>query len=156
METVTLRGEDFKTVHNTLCELRDIEMRLNTVLSADMVERLNRVIKGFESGLKEAYAQDEASFDDKMDYYREYQNENEFGSIWSMFELPVGCFAEPHPYPADVFVVYGRGHVPVLGPTWGDVYRAADCAIRMSGDFHHCFIEGFEAKGNQLLMSTGS
>lgn len=48
METVTLQAEDFRTVHNTLCELREIEMRLNEVLNPDMVDRLHRVIKGFK------------------------------------------------------------------------------------------------------------
>ena len=154
METVTLHSEDFKTIHNTLCELRGLAQRMER--SMIKIEEVERIIESFEQGLKNAYEQDESSFDDKMEYFRAYQNEHEFGSIWSMFELPVGCFTEPHPYLSDSVVVYGRGHVPVLGPTWGDVYRAADCAIRNSGDFHHCFIEGFEAKGNQLLMSTGS
>jgi hypothetical protein len=159
METVTLKGEDFRTVHNTLCELREIEMRLNTVLSADMVERLHHVIRGFEQGLKNAYEQDEASFDDKMDYYRAYQNDNDFAAIWSMYELPVHGFLQNHPYPSDVFVIYGKGHVPVFGATWGDVYRAADCAIRNSGDLHHIFIEAFEPvadQPHQIRLTTGS
>ena len=154
METVTLHSEDFKTIHNTLCELRSLAQRMET--SMVKIEEVERIIESFEQGLADAYRQDESSFDDKMDYFRAYQNEHEFGSIWSMYELPVGCFTEPHPYPSDVFVIYGKGHVPVFGPTWGDVYRAADCAIRNSGDFPHCFIEGFEAKGNQLHMITGS
>ena len=154
METVTLHSEDFKTIHNTLCELRSLAQRMET--SMVKIEEVERIIESFEQGLANAYSQDESSFDDKMDYFRAYQNEHEFGSIWSMYELPVGCFTEPHPYPSDVFVIYGKGHVPVFGPTWGDEYRAADCAIRNSGDFHHCFIEGFEAKGNQLHMITGS
>ena len=154
METVTLHSEDFKTIHNTLCELRSLAQSMET--SMVKTAEVERIIESFEQGLANAYSQDESSFDDKMDYFRAYQNEHEFGSIWSMYELPVGCFTEPHPYPSDVFVIYGKGHVPVFGPTWGDVYRAADCAIRNSGDFHHCFIEGFEAKGNQLHMITGS
>jgi hypothetical protein len=154
METVTLRSEDFKTIHNTLCELRGLAQRM--VVGKIKIEDVEQIIESFEQGLKNAYEQDEVSFDDKMDYYRAYQDDNDFAAIWSMYELPVGCFTEPHPYPSDVFVIYGKGHVPVFGPTWGDVYRAADCAIRMSGDLHHCFIEGFEARGNQLLMSTGS
>ena len=154
MQTVTLHAEDFKTIHNTLCELRGLAQRMEQ--SMIKIEEVERIIESFEQGLKDAYEQDEASFDDKMDYFRAYQFEHEFGSIWSMFELPVGCFDEAHPYPADAFVVYGKGHVPVLGPTWGDIYRAADGAIRNSGDFHHCFIEGFEAKGNELHMYTGS
>ena len=147
MQTVTLKAEDFTTIHNTLCELRNYSRA-----SVD----LQRLVAQFEAGLKDAYEQDEAAFDDKMDYFRRFQDEHDFEAIWSLYELPVHCFVQPHPYPSDAFVVYGKGHVPVLGPTWGDVYRAADCAIRNSGDFHHIFIEGFEVKGNELHMYTGS
>ena len=154
METVTLRGEDFKTIHNTLCDLRSLARRMEQ--SMIKVEEVERIISQFESGLEDAYAQDNESFDDKMGYYRSFADQNDLNSIWSVYELPVHGFLKPHPYPSDAFVVYGKGHVPVLGPTWGDVYRAADCAIRNSGDLHHCFIEGFEVKGNELHMYTGS
>lgn len=155
MQTVTLSGEDFKTIHNTLCDLRSIVQRMDQ--SIIKVDEFERIIEGFESGLADAYTQDEIAFDDKMDYFRAYQIEHGFASIWSMYELPVHGFLQNHPYPSDAFVYYGRGHVPVIGPTWGDVYRAADLAIRNSGDMHHCFIEGFRVKnGNELHMYTGS
>ena len=154
MQTVTLQAEDFKTIHNTLCDLRSLarDMVQRTV----KIEEVERIIESFEQGLADAYRQDEAEFDDKMAYFREFADANDFEAIWSLYELPVGCFEQPHPYPSDAFVVYGKGHVPVLGSAWGDVYRAADCAIRNSGDFHHCYIEGFEVKGNELHMYTGS
>jgi hypothetical protein len=164
METVTLQGKDFRTVHNTLCELRALQEQLTGVISDSIAGRLHSVIKGFEAGLADAYAQDNNVFDLKMDYYSEFKADNKLASIWSMFELPVHGFLQPHPYPSDAFIVYtqhwGEGnkdkHYPVLGSTWGDVYRAADLAVRESGDSHHVFIEGFEVKGNELHMSTGS
>ena len=161
MQTVTLEANDFKTIHNTLCDLRS--------LARDMVQRMvkieevERIIESFEQGLADAYRQDEAEFDDKMAYFREFADANDFEAIWSLYELPVGCFEQPHPYSSDAFVVYRNHwgenkdrHYPVIGSTWGDVYRAADCAIRNSGDGHHCYIEGFEVKGNELHMYTGS
>ena len=156
METVTLSGADFKTVHNTLCELRDIEQRLNEVLRPEMVERLHRVIKGFELGLKNAYEQDNSAFESKMDYYGEFQTGNGLAAIWSIYELPIHGFLSDHPYPSDSFVVYHGHHVPVMGSTWGDVYRAADRCIRLSDDQHHIFIEHFELVGNELRLTTGS
>jgi hypothetical protein len=162
MQTVTLQAEDFKTIHNALCELREVERRLNEVISEQMVQRLHRVIQGFESGLADAYRQDNAVFESKMDYFDSFKTENGLRAIWSLYELPVHCFIQPHPYPSDAFIVYtqhwgeGRKHYPVLGTTWGDVYRAADLAIRESGDGHHIFIEGFEVVGNELHLSTGS
>ena len=154
MQTVTLRAEDFKTIHNTLCDLRGLAQRMER--SMIKVEDVEQIIAQFEQGLKDAYEQESAAFDEKMDYFRAYQDEHDFAAIWSVFELPVNGFLQEHPFSSDAFVVYGKGHVPVMGPTWGDVYRAADCAIRNSGDFHHIFIEGFEVKGRELHMYTGS
>lgn len=156
METVTLSGEDFKTVHNTLCELRDIEMRLNGVLNADMVARLHRVVKGFESGLANAYIQDNEVFDSKMDYYRQFQSENGLRSIWSIYELPVHGFLRDHPYRGALTLSYQGHAVPILGQTWADLYRAADDVIRRSGDGHHIFIENFIFAGDELRLTTGS
>ena len=161
METVTLRGEDFKTIHNTLCELRSLVERMNHTMIK--INDVQRIIEGFESGLKDAYEQDEATFDDKMDYYSEFKDANLLRSIWSVYELPLHGFAKAHPFPSDAFIVYKQHwgdnkdtHYPVMGDSWGDVYRAADQAIRNSGDEHHIFIEGFEVKGNELHMYTGS
>jgi hypothetical protein len=165
METVTLRGEDFSTVHNTLCELRDIEQRLNDVLSADMVDRLHRVIKGFESGLANAYSQDNRVFDSKMDYYNEFKEANGLRTVWSIYELAVHGFLQDHPYQGAAEVCYRDhwGEEPVyetiLGPTWADLYRAADRCIQRSGDTHHIFIEAFETvadQPHQIRLTTGS
>lgn len=163
METVTLRGEDFKTIHNTLCELRSVQERITGVVSNDIADSIHKIIKGFEAGLKDAYEQDEATFDDKMEYYSEFRGSNLLRSIWSVYELPLHGFAKAHPFPSDAFIVYKDHwgdnkdtHYPVMGDSWGDVYRAADLAIRESGDEHHIFIEGFDVKGNELRLYTGS
>ena len=154
MQTVTLQAEDFKTIHNTLCELR--------TMSRASVE-LQKLVEQFEEGLKDAYEQDNAIFSSKMDYFHSFKEMNGLESIWSVYELDVHGFLQAHPFPSDAFVVYrnhwGKNtdkHYPVSGTTWGDVYRAADLAIRESGDAHHIFIEGFEVKGNELHMYTGS
>ena len=154
MESVTLRGEDFKIIHNTLWELE--YQGLSGQVGA---ERIRAALAG-------AYQQENQDFESKMDYFGEFKRENGLQSTWSLYELPVHGFLLDHPYPSDAFVVYkdhwGDGparnkYYPVMGATWGDVYRAADLAIRESGDSHHIFIEGFRVKnGNELHMYTGS
>lgn len=146
METVTLKGEDFRVLHNTLWELGNIDHPQ----VQQLVERIRSV------ALKDAYAQDNDVFESKMDYYSSFQADNQLQTIWSVYELPVHGFLRDHPYPSDAFVVYQGYHVPVQGSTWGDVYRAADRVIGLSGDDHHIFIEGFELEGNNLRLTTGS
>ena len=165
METVTLESEDFRTVHNTLCELRSVQERLTGVISNELAERLHMVIKGFESGLARAYEQDNAQFESKMDYYSDFQSQNGLRTIWSIYELPIHGFLADHPYKGAVEVCYrdhwGEGAVyeTIQGPTWGDLYRAADRCIQRSGDQHHIFIEHFAAvadQPHQIRLTTGS
>ena len=165
METVTLRSEDFRTVHNTLCELRSLQERVTGVISNELADQLHRVIRGFELGLENAYAQDNAAFESKMDYYSRFQSENGLRSIWSIYELPIHGFLSDHPYTAAREICYrdhwGEGAVyeTILGPTWADLYRAADRCIQRSGDGHHCFIESFQTvadQPHQIRLTTGS
>jgi hypothetical protein len=163
METVTLRSEDFKTVHNTLCELRTVQERLTGVINRDLADQLQAVIRGFEQGLENAYEQDHRAFEDKMEHYSTVQQELGLQAIWSMFE--VQDLNQPHPYTAAREISYkdhwGAAAVtePILGPTWRDLYSAADRCIRQSGDDHHIFIEALYTvadQPHQLRLTTGS
>lgn len=157
METVTLKGRDFTTVHNTLCELRSLQERVTGVISNELATKLHSIIQGFEQGLADAYSQDNRVFDSKMDYYSEFKSENGLRSIWSIFELPIHGFLQDHPYRGVLTLSYQGHAVPILGQTWGDLYRAADDVIRRSGDSHHIFIEGFSiVKSDQIQLTTGS
>ena len=169
METVTLYSEDFKTVHNTLCELRSVQQRLTGVISNELADQLHSVIRGFEQGLKNAYDQDNAAFETKHDLYHGIQQHWRFKSIWSIYE--VEDFEAQHPFKDAAYVIYdqhwgergevvrkieseGAGH-----GTWIDLWRAADAAIQASGDQHHIFIEHFEPvadKPHHLRLTTGS
>ena len=163
METVTLSGEDFKTVHNTLCELRNLVERMTH--SMIKIDDVQRIVEGFEAGLRDAYEQDNAQFDSKMDYYSGFQRENGLSTIWSIYELPIHGFLRDHPYKDALEVAY-RDHwgdqgvfEEIQGGTWADLYRAADRCIRRSGDGHHVFIEAFTVnpnQPNQLVLHTGS
>ena len=163
METVTLRGEDFKTIHNTLCDLRGLVQRMER--SMIKVDEFDRIIEGFQMGLKDAYEQDSSSFDSKMDYYRQFQQENGLAAIWSIYELDEHGFLQDHPYKGALQVGYkdhwGDAGVfeEIQGTTWADLYRAADRYIQRSGDGHHCFIEAFTVNRDcpqQLILHTGS
>lgn len=163
METVTISGQDFSQVHNAICELRNVQERLTGVISEDLAARLHSVVKGLEKGLADAYAQDNAVFEDKMDHYAAVQEELRLRAIWSMYE--VLDLNQPHPYAAAREICYkdhwGAAAVyePIEGPTWRDIYRAADRCIRGSGDDHHIFIEALlpvADQPHQLRLTTGS
>ena len=124
------------------------------------VDEFDRIIEGFQMGLKDAYEQDNSTFDRKMAYYNQFKTENGFKALWSIYELEEGEFFNLHPWQGAKQIFYHETSAPILGPTWGDLYRAADLAIERSGDSHHIFIEGFytyAAGDNSVLgLTTGS
>ena len=152
---VTLTAEEFKILHNSLCDLN----RFCQFKEIDeIVERIRRV------ALKSAYEQDDRAFTAKHDHYRDIQERDGFRAIWSVYE--VSDLDSIHPYHDAEYVVYdqhwgesGETVRKITGPFWSDLYRAADEAIRASGDTHHCFIESFTPirdKPGHLRLSTGS
>jgi len=157
METVTLRGEDFKIIHNTLCDLRTLVQRMES--SMIKTQEFDRIIEGFQMGLKDAYEQDTGTFEAKYAYYNDFRAQNGLDAIWSIYDVGIGGFREPHPWQGASILVYQGKTTKIKGPTWGDLYQAADRAIASSGDDHHCFIEDFGkyATDNSMLeLTTGS
>lgn len=148
----TLTAEEFKVIHNTLW---DLEYRgLDGKVGA---ERIRAALKG-------AYEQDNQAFDQKHAQYRHWQEHHGLKSIWSLYQ--VESMTQLHDYGDAEYVVYdehwGNGGEVVRrieGHDWLSLYRAADSAIRASGDTHHCFIEAFtpiEDKPGHLRLHTGS
>jgi len=104
----------------------------------------------------------------EMDYFREFADQNNLKSVWSIFHEGVR-FDEPHNLDA-TFITYTHYwpntdldavpsvlQTPIRGKTWGDVYKACDELIQSSGDRHHIFVEGFTRKTDTVVdMFTGS
>jgi hypothetical protein len=159
MESVVLKGEDFKTVHNTLCELRSVQQQLCGVVNDRVLDQITAAIRGFELGLRDAYDQDSAAFERKSEHYEQLRTELGLRSIWSIYS--VSDLRKSHPYTAAREICYRDhwGEAAVYEPTWADLFQAADHAIRRSGDGHHVFIESFEPVADQprqLRLTTGS
>jgi hypothetical protein len=161
----TLTSEEFTGVHNALCRLRGLQGRMNSWPNertiAETADSLNKIIGEFEESLKGAYRQDNDAWSRKNRHYTDQGTQQGFKSTWSIYE--VDDLSQPHNLGESVELAYVRhwGKRPVVaeieGNTWLDLWRAADAAIRKSGDMHHIFIEGFELnKYGQLELTTGS
>lgn len=162
METVTLKAEDFKTVHNTLCELRSLVERMTH--SMIKIEDVQRIVEGFEQGLKNCYEQEHQIWDAKNDHYGSVKQDLGLkNSEWSIYEVEE--LGQPHSFEGAERVIYRDhwGDLPTVtainGLTWAALWVAADACIRDSGDEHHVFIERFRRDKddpNTLVLSTGS
>lgn len=159
----TLTSDEFKKIHNALCEIGYILPKLEDVLKPDLYEKLVKAKNDIDSALSRAYDEEDCEFETREDHYSEISQENNFDSIWSIHE--VKNLHEAHPYLVAKTLVY-KNHwgtqtieVPIEGSTWLDMYRAADNAIRKSSDRHHVFIEDFLVSSNDhsvVFLSTGS
>jgi len=159
MHDVNLKGEDFSTIHNALCDLRRLTDQVAQSALMDATP-LAMIVRKFEEGLQDAWRQDHEKMDGAMDYWRGVADQNGFSAIWSMYEI--GSCNQKHGFTNDC--LYYKLHwgeedviVPVQGDTYLDLYRAADEAIKLSGDQHHVFIEDvFVNDDGELELSTGS
>ena len=147
MNTVTLQGEDFTLLHNTLCDLRRRAERKNS-------KALSKLVKQFEKSLRNAYDQDHNEDDRSRQYWEGVADQNNFAAVWSV-DSPRDCNAN---IGVDIDELHYDGlSVKLSGPTWLDFYRAANDLIVMSGDRHHIFIEGWYRTRNRTWeLSTGS
>jgi hypothetical protein len=159
----TLTAEEFKIIHNGLCELNGVAQHLEGVINPALVERLLHGVAEIQRGLDNAYNQDNQAFETKSSHYTQVQEELKLSSIWS--EYDVNNMSDRHPFEGADRVVYKNhwGKEPVScsinGLTWSALYVAADACIRNSGDNHHVFIEQFTPDKDDprtLILSTGS
>lgn len=164
MSNICLTPKEFTQMHNAMCDLRSVQEKLGDVVSPKILQDLEKGIRGLEAAFENAYAQEESDRERRHDYYDSVRQQEEFASIWSVPEIDVGGFDKPHPYPKAKKLVY-KDHwgvkpvtVDIEGDTWLDLWRAADVAVGLSGDSHHCYVERFlpQAKGAELTLTTGS
>lgn len=160
----TLTAEEFKTIHNALCELDSVTRQLEDVLNPGLFVKLVRAGSTIRTGLAGAYKQDDDAFSRKSRHYNEAKALLDLRhSEWSIYE--VDNLSDRHPFEGADRVVY-RDHwgkrpvsVSIQGLTWAALWVAANAAIRDSGDDHHVYIESFEPDAEDprtLVLSTGS
>jgi len=162
--SISITLEDFKTIHNGLCDLRQVCDRLDGVLSNDIYQLLIRARDEIRRGMENAYQQEERDFVGKSRHYAQVRQElGTSDSEWSI--LTVSNMSDRHPFEGADRVVYQLhwGKKPVSasinGLSWAALWVAANRCIRDSGDSHHVYIERFTPDAEDprtLVLSTGS
>lgn len=160
----TITAEDFKTIHNALCEMRSVYEIIQDVVREPISDKLASAIREIELGLADAYEQDNQSFDAKYAHFSDVSAQLGMDhSSWSIYE--VDNLSDRHPFEGADRVVYkdhwGNGPVScsINGLTWAALWIAANACIRDSGDDHHMFIENFSVDPDDsrtLILRTGS
>lgn len=159
----TITAEEFKAVHNGLCDLRHAIHRLEGVIAPELLGLLQGARDRIRSGLDGAYKQDSEAFERKYAHYRKVAEELGLQTAWSIYD--VDNLSDRHPFEGALKVVYEDhwGDKPVScsvnGLTWAALWVAANACIRDSGDGHHTFIESFRASLDDprtLILNTGS
>jgi len=160
----TLTAEEFKTIHNGLCELRSVYESIHSVVREPISDKLARAIREIEKGLASAYEEDNKDFTRKSNHFDDVSAQLGMDhSNWSIYE--VDNLTDRHPYEGAERVVY-KDHwgkkalsCSINGLTWSALWIAANACIRDSGDDHHIFIESFRPDAEDpctLILSTGS
>jgi hypothetical protein len=161
----TLTTDEFKTIHNALCDLDSITRQLEDILKPELYTKLAKSARKIREGLAGAYKQDDDAFSRKSRHYDSVKSELGLkNSEWS--EYDVDNMSDRHPFEGVERVVYeshwgedGPTSSTINGLTWAALWVAADACIRDSGDEHHVFIEQFRVRKEDpktLVLYTGS
>jgi hypothetical protein len=153
----TLTTAEFSDVHNARCELHFVIQELADVVHPSMLARLQKSLDLLTKGLNRSYELEEQISEQREKHYDAIAKSIcATIAVWSMNE--VEDLTARHPYRGAVIMQYEGHEVGIVGPTWSDLYKSADAVIRLSGDLHHIFIEGFEfnADTQVLTLHTGS
>lgn len=160
----TITADDFKTIHNAVCDLDRVCSQLEDILKPELWSKLIKARNDIRQGLADAYDQDDKAFSRKSRHFDSVKAELSLkNSEWSLYE--VDNLSDRHPFEGADRVVYKDhwGDKPVQssinGLTWAALWVAADACIRDSGDNHHIFIEDFrpaEDDPRTLILQTGS
>lgn len=140
-----LDGYDSEEEMEEACE-EFIYEQLNTTASSVKIVKVD---------IKENEKPDD-DFDRKFKYFADIAKENDFISVWSMYD-EVEDINDKHPFKEIIFVKYKGLVESVEGYTWFDLWKAANKLIERSGDYHHIFIENFkEIEKGIFSLVTGS
>lgn len=160
----TLTSDEFKTIHNAVCDLDMVCHQLEDILKPELYLKLAKARNQIREGLARAYQEDRKDLDAKHDHYDDVRSQLGLtDSVWSVYE--VNNLSDRHPFEGADRVVYKDhwGDKPVQcsvnGLTWAALYVAANACIRDSGDNHHIYIEQFTPSKDDprtLILSTGS
>lgn len=160
----TITAEEFKTIHNAVCNLDSICHQLEDILKPELYLKLVKARNSIRDGLAGAYEQDHEAFSRKSRHYDEVKAQLGLkNSEWS--EYDVDNMSDGHPFTGAERVVYknhwgnGPASSSINGSTWAALWVAADACIRDSGDEHHVYIEQFRVSKDDphtLYLVTGS
>lgn len=102
---------------------------------------------------------------DAMDYWSQIRDDNDFLSIWSMYEVGLDANAVVREdlrwaLEGGATLIYQDEKMLLsmtARPTWLELWNLVDGIIRGSGDEHHLFIEALTVKeDNTIMVTTGS
>jgi hypothetical protein len=158
---VTLKGKDFDTVHNALCEMDNLVSTLFDIGHASESKSLEKIMKTIRKGLKGAYAQDDAHMTNSDDQFDAIKKQFNYKSIWSIHEVDL---LDRHTFKQNNLTKLKYQDITVdidsnIHRTWCDLYAAAERAIIKSGDEHYIYIEGFAVNpddSSELILSTAA
>lgn len=102
--------------------------------------------------------------DEKWRAFEDYREMHKLQAVWSIYtidnlDVMSGITADELVY-GNHWGTGGAVRIPLKAgeKTWGELYHAADQAIRQSGDQHHIYIEQLQVQDNATFVElmTGS
>lgn len=154
----SLSKEDFRNIHNALCDVRNAQSRLSDVLNDSLSNQLSKAIVKFEQGLENVYQQDSKHFDDISEQASTIAKEYDLKTIWSVYDIK--SLQDVYPHKASILSGrYNGKTVDIILEDrfyrYDELYVLIDKMIRELDDYH-IFIEDIRVRDNKMYVITGS
>lgn len=154
----TITREEYKDIHNGICELYSLKQLVTGVIHPDLVQKLNRAFDLLEKGYGSARKQENQEFDDKMNLFEEIRKLNGFRTVWSIFDFDMKEGFTHRPGYTATQIMLESFDCTVYGtlspnPNLLELWAAADKLVKQADDYH-IFIEGFRQSEDGKFLSV--
>jgi hypothetical protein len=152
---------EVKVIHNGLSNLTTAINELEDIIHPTLMKQLREAKCSIAKGFKPIRDQADKEFYQKAELFDNIKMENKFITVWSIYEVDNIYGYSDITVGEDAALVYHNVSVrlPAGQLTWFELWKAANEAVVMTGDDHHCFIESFQQSSISptiVLLGTGS
>lgn len=152
-----LSPNQLRDLHNAGCYFHSFIERYRDVLGKQVIEDFERPWNLFLNVRKKILEVESKSFDKKFNYYDSIRKQNNFMSIWSLYEVDD---INAHSHVVGATELRYEDKKIDLDPnhhyTWFELWSCADKIMQETDDRHHIFIELFKLNGAIVELWCGS
>ena len=160
-DTVTISKKDFDLLTSLYPDISGLKRHLENFVHPKYIKEIDEISNKMKAVFTPFWEEEEKSYAEDSQAISDISDEHKFKSIWSISEVTAKQMNDKFPSPIKQ-IAYKDQVTSFDSPknlSWLEMWKEADKLIRMSGDGHHIFVEGFDEdnkNSGHYKLVTGS